>query len=273
MTDERVQHVLAQYDGDVAKRKVPHPRVRAGLLLLTGTTAEYAIQYIFADTNRKGVPFAPVEVRPIAEFGAFAAVFYEPGTRTLRMFVDTDMAADALENIAVVLAHEALHSSLGGGSATEETLAMALNTRVYEEFLVWDPELAAVPSPFTRQQNALTLALRNSGRFNYPSAGILARPDIDDALRGMGQTPARSFKDLLFRPDVYGDLRHGGDVGSEVLEAYYRRLGGTDQSNIAFDEHTLKAFDSVLDHDVSAEQIIAIARALKLQPVPVRPSP
>lgn len=273
-SDEQVHHVLAQYDGEPLKKKVPDHRLRAGLLLLTSTSAEFAIPFILSDTNRWGVPFEPLRVEPIGNFGAFAAVFFDVARGRLHMIVDTDMAADSLENIAVVLAHETLHSSLAGGSASQETLAMAANTRVYEELLLFDPTIAQSPTAFTRQQNQLTLALRNSGRFGYPRAGILPRPGVDDALRGVEDTPARSFKDLLFQPDVYGDLRRAGGMGTEVLEAYYRGMSGADLGRLAFDDNTLKRFDEVMDNGFTDEQILAIADALKLKPVPLnRPRP
>jgi hypothetical protein len=266
VTDAEVERVLAQFDSDVARQKVPDHRVRAGLLLLTGTSAEYAIDYLLSETNRKGVPFAPVEVEPIGDFGAYAAVFFAVGAPTLLMIVDTGLAADSLEGIAAALAHEVLHSSLGGGSASQETLAMAITVRVYEEFLLWDPTLAQTPTAFTRELNVLTLALRNSGRFSFPRAGILPRPGVEDALHGTAVEPVRSFKDLLFRPDVYGSLRQSGDVGTEVLEAYYHRLSGEERTRISFDVHTLKLFDDVIDAGFTDEQVLAIADALKLRP-------
>src|SRR5438067_2004841 len=87
--------------------------------------------------------------------------------------------------------------SLRHGSASEETLAMASDTRVYEELLLWDPTLAAIPSSIARDANRLVLALRNSGRFGYPMAGIMPRPGVEDALQGVSGKPARSFRDLL----------------------------------------------------------------------------
>lgn len=272
LADEQVGRVLAQYDGEALRAKVPDHRVRAGLLLLTGTSAEFAIQYLQSDTNRLGTPFAPVEVQPIFELGAFAAVFHGSISGRLRMVLDTDMAGESLENIAVVLAHETLHSSLGFDSASQEMLAMAAQTRVYEELLIFDPDIARSPTAFTRQQNMLTLALRNSGRFGFPRAGILPRPGVDDALRGLWRDgPVASFKDLAFHPDVYGDLRRGGDSGSEVLEAYYRAMAelSGDQGRMPFDDATLKRFDEVLDSGFTDAQIVAITAALALRPVPV----
>ena len=149
---------------------------------------------------------------------------------------------------------------------------MGSDTRIYQEFLLVDPAIATTPSPFTRQQNQLTLALRNSGRFGFPSAGLLARPGVEDVLRGTGKEPARSFKDLLFKPDFYGDYNaKAGDVGSEVTEAYYRRISGNpaDQGKLKHDQHTLKLFDTALDNGFTDDQILAIAAALALKPVPV----
>jgi hypothetical protein len=271
ITDEAVSAVLARYESEPARKKVPDHRLRAGLMLLTGTSAAYAIDFILADTNRRGVPFEPLRVEPVGLLGAFAAVFYHPLDGRLRMMVDTEVAADALEFIAVVLAHEALHSGLGGGSATEETLAMAADTRVYQEFLLWDPALALNPTDITRSANELTLALRNSGRFNFPYAGVLPRPGVTDVLRGTGEGPARSFKDLLFKPDFYGDIPKAGDVGSEVLEAYYGAISGAgDQGHMKFDQHTLKLFDVAMDHGFTDEQLLKIADALRLKPVPIK---
>ena len=273
ITDAQVAAVLAQYDGEPAKKQAPDHRVRAGLLLLTGTSAEYAIEFVLADTNRRGVPFEPIRVQSLAGIGAFAAVFYHPLEGKLRMTVDRELALDSLDAIAVVLAHETLHSDLGGGSATEETLAMAADTRVYQELLLFDPALASIPSPLIRAQNRLALALRNSGRFAFPRGGVLPRPGIDDALRGTGDDgAARSFKDLLFKPDFYGDYNpKAGDAGSEVLEAYYRRISGNpaDQGRLKYDQHTLKLFDMALDNGFTDEQILAITAALGLRPVPV----
>ena len=146
---------------------------------------------------------------------------------------------------------------------------MASDTRVYQELLLFDPTIAQSPTAFTRQQNQLTLALRNSGRFGYPRGGILPRPGIDDALRGVVGSGARSFKDLLFHPDIYGHLGKACGTSTEVLEAYYRRIAGEDRGRLAFDENTLKLFDEVMDSGLSDEQILAIADALKLKPVPL----
>ncbi len=270
ITDEQVGAVLAKYDDAAVKKKVPNNRVRAGLLLLTGTSAANAIDFILSDTNRRGVPFEPIAVDDIAWLGAFAAVFYHPLIGRLQMVVDTELAADTLDNIAVVLSHETLHSNLAGGSASEETLAMAVNTRVYEELLLFDPTIAQTPTPFTREANELLLALRNSGRFGYPSAGILPRPGVDDALRGTGREPARSFKDLLFNPDVYGDLPKAGDTGTEVLEGYYRHISGMgDQGRMKLDQDTLRLFDAAMDHGFTDQQILTITSALKLKAAPL----
>jgi hypothetical protein len=273
MTDDRVAEVLANYDGDALKKKISDNRVRAGLLMLTGTSAEYAVDFITSDHVRTGVPFEPIQVAPLMqEVGAFAAVFYHPLDPHLRMIVDSETEQESQEAIAPVLSHETLHSSLGGGSGTEETLAMALNTRVYEELLLWNPSFALAPTPFIRQQNQLLLALRNSGRFNFPYAGVLPRPGVDDILRGSGvpQKEAHtSFKELLFSPDFYGEIRSTGDVGNEVLETYYQRMSGNNekQGRMNFDQGTLKLFDIAMDHGFTDEQLMAITDALKLRPV------
>lgn len=267
---EQIAGVLQQYDSDRAKTKIPYARVRAGLLMLWGTSAEFAIEFILSDSNRRGVPFEPVEIEDLD--GAYAAVFYHPLDGHLRMFVDDDMALDGLEAIATVLAHEAVHSDLGGGSLTEETLAMASSTRVYQEFLLTDPTLALAPSSFTRDVNQLVLAMRNSGRYGFPRAGILPRPGVEDALRGTGPEPARSFAALLARPHVYGDyIPKAGDAGTEVLEAYYARISGDagDHGRLRYDEQTVKLFDKALDHGFTDEQILQIADALWLRPAPL----
>lgn len=270
--DEQVQAVLARYDSPAVKAKVPDHRVRAGLLLLTGTSGEHSIDYLLSDTNRTGLVFAPIEVGPIADFGVWAAVFNITiaGESGLYMIVDSEIAAESLENIAVVLAHEIVHSSGGGASATQEALAMALNTRVYEELILFDPTIVESPTEFTKVQNRLTLALRNSGRFGYPKAGILPRPGVEDALRGTEDLPVSSFKDFLFHPDNYGGLRRAGDVGSDVLEAYYRRLSGDwgNRGRIPFNDQTLKLFDEVIDNGFTPEQVLAITGALRLRAVP-----
>jgi hypothetical protein len=270
IAEEQVTSVLAMYDGDKAKKKVPDHRLRAGLLLLTGTSAEYAVEFILADSNRRGVPFEPVAVKDLE--GAFAAVYYHPLEGKLKMFVDRQVAADSLEAIAVALAHEAVHSDLGGGSVTEELLAMACDTRVYQEFLLWDPTIARAPTDLIRSANQLTLAMRNSGRFGYPHAGVLPRAAVEDVLRGTGKEPARSFKDLLFKPHFYGNYSpKAGDAGTEVLEAYYKRISGNaaDQGRLKYDQHTVKLFDSALDHGFTDAQILRIVDALKLKPVPI----
>lgn len=83
---------------------------------------------------------------------------------------------------------------------------------------------------------------------------------------------ARSFKDLLFKPDFYGDIPKAGDVGSEVLEAYYRAISGNpaDQGHLKFDQSTLKLVDQALDNGFSDEQVLAIASALTLHAVPAK---
>lgn len=270
ITDEQVAAVLQQYDGDQLKKKVPDHRVRAGLLMLTGTSAGAAIGYIAADKVRSEAPFQPLKTESLQKYGAFAVVMYNPFTAIMQMMIDTDLAADSLENIAVVLSHETLHSSLGGGSATEETLAMTSNTRVYEELLLFDPTIALNPTDFTRQSNELLLAVRNSGRFNFPYGGTLPRLGVDDALRGIGKQPALSFKDLLFAPDFYGQVTKTGDRGNEVLEAYYQRIAGTGdkQGYLRWDTSTLKLFDVALDHGFTDENILTIVDALRLKPIP-----
>ena len=270
-TDEQIAGVLAQFDSDSAKKKIPHARVRAGLLTLWGTSAEYAIEFILADTNRRGVPFEPIAIEDLD--GAGAAVFYHPLEGKLRMYVDRDVAQDSLEGIGVVLAHEAVHSDLGGGSVAEEVLAMASDTRVYQEFLIWDPALALAPTTFTRAANIYLLALLNSGRFGFPRPGLLPRPGVDDALRGTAKEPARSFQDLLAKPHVYGDYNpKAGDVATEVIEAYYRRISGNnaDSGRLKYDRATLKLFDAVIESGLSDEQLFKVVDALRLKPVPLR---
>jgi hypothetical protein len=272
-TDEQVAGVLGQFDSEQAKKKIPDARVRAGLLMLWGTTGEYAIEFILADSNRRGVPFEPLKVEDLSAMGAGAAVFYHPLEGKLRLLVDREVAMSPLEMIAVVLAHEAIHSDLAGGSVTEEVLAMASDTRVYQEFLLTEPGLAYTPTSMTRAANQLLLAMFNSGRFGFPRPGILPRPGVEDALRGAGKEPARSFQDLLAKPHVYGDYNpRAGDVGSEVIEAYYRRLIGSsgDQGRLKYDKTTLKLFDAAVENGLTDEQLWRIVDALKLRPVKMR---
>jgi len=187
--------------------------------------------------------------------------------------VDADVSRGALEMIGVVLAHEAVHSNLGGGSVTEEVLAMASDTRVYQELLTTDPALALEPTEMTRASNRYLLALLNSGRFAFPRPGILPRPGVEDVLRGMGTEKARSFQDLLAKPHIYGDYNpKAGDVGTEVIEAYYRRITGTsgDQGHLKYDQTTLKLFDSAVENGFTDEQLWRVVDALKLQPVKLR---
>lgn len=270
MTDEQVGAVLARYDSEQLKKKVPDARLRGGLVLLTGTTGEPAIAFIESDTNRRNMPFEPLKIENLKKYGAFAAVFYHPYIGKLQLMVDTEMANESLEHIGVVLTHEVLHSSLGGGSASEETLAMASDTRVYEEFLLWDPALASIPTQFTRNANRLALALRNSGRIGYPMAGILARPGVQDALMGVADKPARSFRDLLFAPDFYGEIPRTGDSGHEIVASYYQRMAGTSENPgpLRFNQSTIEMYDKVMDRGFTDEQILTINRALKLKPVP-----
>lgn len=269
--DEEIAHVLARYDDPDARRRVPNHRVRAALLLLTGTSGQDAIDVLLAPTTRDGLVIEPVQVTPLNRtLGLFAYVQPRPLSGTLVLVVDREVVEGPLEGIAVVLAHEAVHVGLGAGSAAEETLAMALDTRVYEELLLWDPALARVPSPLFRQQNRLLLALRNSGRYGYPRAGLLPRRGVADALAGLGPVPARSLRDLLLAPHYYGGIPRTGAVGSEMLERYFQRLSGAQpaRGSLSLDESTLKRFDAVLDHGFTAEQILAIVDALQLEPVP-----
>lgn len=273
ITDDQVATVLRRFDSEPARKKAPHARVRAGLMLPTGTTGEYAIDFLLADTNRRGVPFEPIKVEDLSDVGAFAAVSYHPLDGRLKMYVDQAVAADSLELTAVALAHEAVHSDLGGGSVTEEILAIASDTRVYQELLNFEPAIALIPTDITRASNSHVLALRNSGRWAYPRAGVLPRPGVDDVLRGTGREPARSFKDLLFKPDFYGDSNpKAGDAGTEVIEQYFRRMSGNggDPGRLKYDQNTLKLHDQVLDHGFTDEQIWRIADSLKLKPVKVK---
>lgn len=239
--------------------------------MLWGTSAEFAIEFILSDSNRRGVPFEPLGVEELK--GAGAAVFYHPLDGRLRLFVDRDVSQGSLEMIAVVLAHEAVHSDLAGGSVTEEVLAMASDARVYQEFLLTDASLAYAPASITRASNLYLLAMLNSGRFSYPRPGILPRPGVEDALRGNGPTPARSFQDFLAKPHLYGDYNpKAGDVGTEVLEAYYRRFSGStaDNGRLKYDQRTLKLFDAAIANGFTDEQLLRITDALKLRPVPVK---
>ncbi len=271
LRDEDIGRVLARYDDAEARRRVPYHRVRAGLLLLTGTSGEDAIDVLLAPSTRDGLAIQPVQVAVLSRtHGLFAYVQPRPLSGTLVIAVDREVADGPLEGIALVLAHEAVHVGLGGGSATEETLAMALDTRVYEELLLWDPALARVSTPLFRQQNRLLLTLRNSGRYGYPRAGILPRPGVADALAGLGPEPARSFRDLLLAPHYYGDIPRTGAAGSQMLERSFQRLSGTApaRGSLSLDEGTLKRFDAVLDHGFTAEQILTLVDALKLEPAP-----
>jgi hypothetical protein len=150
---------------------------------------------------------------------------------------------------------------------------MASDTRVYQEFLLTEPGLASTPTSMARFANLLTLAMLNSGRFGFPRPGILPRPGVDDAVRGVGKEPARSFQDLLAKPHVYGDYNPAaGDIGSEVIEAYYRRItgNGADQGKLKYDKTTLKLFDTSVEQGLTDEQLWRIVDALKLRPVKIR---
>jgi hypothetical protein len=268
LSQETINGALAKFDGDPAKKKIPEARLRAALLALTGTTAEGAIDAVLADTNRRGYPFLSVTARDLGR-GALAAVFFEPLSGQMRMFFDTAFVQEPLEVLAPTFAHESVHGSGGSGSASEETIAMAFTARIYEELLIANPEVALQPTSGIRFMNRLVLAMRNSGHFSFPRAGLLARPGVENALQGVFQ-PARSFKDMLFKPDYYGELPKATGTGTEVTESYVDKLLGKGGASgrVKFGQDTLKLLDAIIDNGLTDEQVLVIMDALRLKPAP-----
>jgi hypothetical protein len=189
---------MAVYTSRWLAQLAPDPRLRAAVALLVGTPAEGAI-----DVYRSGVFSRLAFDNGVPDATAIGAVLVRVrGTRP-EVVVHPAFASEDPRVLAMVVAHEALHQD-SLVSDTEEQIARTLDTYVYAQMILEEPQLARSGTPLVRAANARLLA-RLHGR----------------ATSGAGEpTP-----------------------GNAYLRSFVKAVTGQDVANIAFDDVTLSLLD------------------------------
>jgi len=137
-----------------------------------------------------------------------AETIINPDNSRLRTLIKSSFKGESFLSLSATMAHEAVHQDTGAlvvDGISEEMFANTIETMVWAQQLLIDKAPADDHTQLTTSQNALLLAMLNSGKALYPRVGVYDAP-------------------LLGGQNVFngGDAVAGGDYTS--YENYVRRI-------------------------------------------------
>lgn len=251
---KKVKSALALFDSASTKRMVPDPRLRAALVALKGTAGESAIAGVLNGTYstvRFGITDpsrdAIAQVSPSSD-GSPEIVFNE-------RFQYQDFRL-----LASIMAHEALHRDFTV-SDKEELIANAMDTLIYAQFLLENPDLATSGTELARANNTELMARINTRDANgnlrlFTSQGNIFPGDTSN----------------VFVPyfAAYFEPLGNSTNGNAVLKGQVRNVVGpntTLPATVNFDDQTVLLLDSK-QVVFTPTQLVRLATILKLDTSP-----
>jgi hypothetical protein len=251
----------AVFDNATAKSKVPSPSLRAALASLRGTFADAAVDYVLSGTPAVN---SVVFVAPSQGCGSQSPAWI--GCSFIASLGQIQFNSRyQFENpflLSHILAHEVLHSD-GTVADYEEATAYALDARMYIEQLARHPSLATLGTELARRSNSNAVALLNSGAGSR--LGLYATNGSRQIFPGSTADKTTSwFADFASSNTT---STPGGPVLAPYLTATHT-AGAPTCSPATFDKALIDCLDANANLGLSADELVAAARALKLNVAP-----
>jgi hypothetical protein len=245
-----IQAGLAVYNDPAIKSTVPDPRLRAALTSLKGTPGEASIESIKnGDFKEVGFKDLPDDIIALSQRPTTAGE--KPS-----IFFNTRYQHEDFRLLAPILLHETLHSD-SNSSGREERINTTLETMVYGQFALENPNLAKTGTELARRHNTRLMAVLNSRN----SDGQL-RPFTAQAGNVFpGGRPLNNFGDAFTTQS--GQPLSDSSPGNATLQKVLKAVTGVNVQNAGFDAAT----DNVIDQNqimFSPNKLVQLAKTLKL---------
>ena len=243
---DTLQEALNKYDDANLIAKMPNPTLRAGLISLTGTLAQSAI-----DAITRG-PFGPLAFGPITS-GDYADV-----NSNRSVTVDERYATEAFPLFAPIFTRMALQLDLQTGRNEEITASSFLALVTMQQTLT-DSTLAQSGTELSRRLNTQMLARLNSGQANFPNIGIYQTPN--------GQTFPNGTTFTSYTA-VFAPLEDTITPANTLLTTYLQNLAPENTQLPTTTTYNTDILTFIDQHQniLSPEHLTQIAHTLKLTP-------
>jgi hypothetical protein len=210
ITADEKTAALALFDDTTNKSTVPSANLRAAIVSLYGTVGESSIPHLLGTSNVTGKRYSVIDFSDseVSASALVAETLINPTNGRLRTLYKSSFKGENFLALSANLAHEALHQDTGTivvDGISEEIFCNTVETVVWAQQLMIDKAPADDHTQLVTNQNALLLAMLNSGKALYPRVGVYDAP-------------------LLGGQNVFngGDAVAGGDYTS--FENYVRRI-------------------------------------------------
>jgi len=248
--------IVAQLDDPKLTAIIPDPRIRAGLLSLNGTIGSASIDAI------KNGDFSSVNFGTPTATGAIAQVNPPTGTQAKpSIVIDSKYQYEDFRLLGNVLSHETLHKD-SSNSPNEELTANVIDSTVYGQMLLSDPQLATSGTELSRRLNTKVMARINSrdakGNLTINSAQGNVYPG------GKASLPYFAAAFQTSGSDSPGSSTAASTPGNATLLADLKALTGKNLNSADFSSNTVSLIDQN-QKALSAAQIVQIAKTLGLK--------
>jgi hypothetical protein len=241
----KVAQGLAVFDSAEIAAIVPDPRLRTGLVLLSGTAGEGAIEAIqdgIYGQLRFGIP---------PSGGSLIAEVVERPDGTLEIIFNEKYQYEDPRLFSPTLVHETLEQDQLEENK-EELIVTAAEDLTYGQFLLETPQLAHSRTELSRRANTELMALLNSRDEEGHIRLLVSRGNVFP-----GGSIALEYFAALFEP-------LGADTpGNETLERLLEAVTRLALNSPDFDDATVNLLDQNINL-FSPAQWVFIAHALKL---------
>jgi hypothetical protein len=228
------------------KKVVPDARLRAGLLSLKGTAGQSAI-----DAIRNGTYSSVKFGTPPSGPNTIAEVVPPPiGQTKPGIIINSKYQYEDFRLFGPILAHEAMHQDPANGGK-EELIANVIDTTIYGQTVVTDPQLATSGTELSRRLNTKLMARINSRDTNGNLRILSAQGNVYP-----GGTPLTNFAAAF---NTSGPDTPGNATMRKELQA----VTGTPLGNINFNNSTITLLDNH-QKALSVKEIVQLAKTLKL---------
>lgn len=252
---DKAKKAMKVFDDKDLKEIMPDPKLRAALVNLRGTTGRSAIDVIRNGTY-PSVRFAEIDPVKANPNRTIAYVVVPPGKTKQEVHFNTRYQGEDFRLLSDTMAHEALHQDTLGHEA-EELINGALDTTVYAQQLLENPELAYLGTELPRRSNTKILP-RINGRDEEGNPRLFMPA-------GSNTTPdGATTKDF---GSYYGFSRlrnvRPASPGNAHLQAMLKAVTGEDINKPNFDVKTATLLDENLK-SLKPGQLVELAKILKL---------
>jgi hypothetical protein len=277
ITADQKAAALTQFNDTTIKSIVPSANLRAALVSLVGTVAEDAIAQFTTGKNVTGKAFTVIDFSTeVSNSAVIAETTGNPVTKRIRTLLKTDLKGESFIALSAVLAHEAIHQDLVGGTPdlpdgiNEEKFATTVGTMVWAQQLLVDKTPADDHTRLVTDLNAQLTAMLNSGLALFPRVGELNGPVLGGNVFPGSIAPNsggayKSFDDYIQR--TYA-ARNFADVDT-VANGYALTVSNNitqrgDTASFNFSDSRITFFDNS-QQIITDKSAVALAAVLKLQ--------